>query len=428
MTTICSELIHKNLVLSHQKSKVRKIAVFLPVAYRGGTLRGAKNVAKMLFLGSRQNEEPAEIVFSYCSGQYDASEDFSDLLEMGINIRATTWRTISKKELDAIGHFRQIPDELTSEEFLLPEDGMNNFCDCNFWFMVSDRTSPPLAPVTPYGVLIYDYIQRYIPELAIQLHETTLKSFISTARNASFVTATTPSTLNDIIQYVGIDPNKVYLSPMEYHPPTSISSEISPHDNEYFFWATNPAFHKNLERSIKALERYYHQEEGCLDAIVVGNSMHLLRDSSSSNPIPYLRALAQMIETSPVLKNRCHILGEIPDPLYYQYLAHARFLWHPALMDAGTMCAVEAAYLNVPCLSSDYPPMRFYDERYQLNLRFFDPYDISDMANNLKTMELEADERRSRLPEMIFLEQFTPTQLALQYWLQFRQHLIKAVS
>ncbi|NNM58456.1 MAG: hypothetical protein HKM04_01405 [Legionellales bacterium] len=64
--------------------KNKKIAVFLPIGYKGGTLKGAKNIAKMFYLGSRQAGEPVDVVFSCIGKTYDIEREFSDLSALGI--------------------------------------------------------------------------------------------------------------------------------------------------------------------------------------------------------------------------------------------------------------------------------------------------------------------------------------------------------
>ncbi len=419
----CEQIWKDNFVPLLQKSpskrKTKKIAVFLPIPYRGGSLQGAKNIAKMIFLGSRSHGEPVDVVFSCCKNAYDLGETFSDLQELGISIRETTWERISKKELQFFGNFRNVGNISNTGEYSLPLDGSTNFSDCDFWLSISDRIDPPIAPITPYGVIVYDYIQRYIPELMGGLE----KSFLTTARNASFVITTTPHTQHDAIQYAGIDARKVLLFPMEFSPKHEASSSPSAHSRDYFLWVTNAAIHKNHLRSLKALESFYGNHGGTIDVLMVGAHLDFFQNTSEKNPFPHTREIALYLEKSPLLKEKCHILGEVSDTRYSNYLSHAQFLWHPTLIDNGTFSVVEAAYLKVPSLSSDYPAMRYMDKRFGLNLQFFDPYDTSDMAKKLKLMESEAKSRKSLLPDEHHLVQFTVERLASDFWTAIRERL-----
>lgn len=364
----------------------------------------------MIHLGSQSANEPIQVVFSCCEGAYAIHETFPDLLELGISVRETKWKKISQRELQFISHFRPVADGVPSEEYLLPTDGISNYSDCDFWMIISDRLSPLLAPVIPYGLIVYDYIQRYVPGLIAAGSD---QSFLATARNAKFVITSTPQTFGDAIQYAGIDPKKVLFVPMEFRPPCAPFLSHASLGKPYFLWVTNASKHKNHERALKALEQYY-QEGGELDLLITGTNSHLFNDENSENL--YVQGIAKLMKKSPFFQKKCHLLGEVSDAEYTQYLSNAQFLWHPTIIDNGTFCVVEAAYLKVPSLASDYPAMRYMNERFKLNLQFSNPYQISDMAKKLKGMEKEAILRRDMLPEKGYLDQFTVDRLASHFW------------
>ena len=413
MITQCFEHSIEKICIPSDKYKPKKIAIFLPEVFRGGMLRRAKNIAKMIHLGSLYHEEPLEVVFSCCQGSYSLGETFSDLLKLGISIRETCWKKISKKEVQIIGNFRPIQKELLFEEYLLPTDGMNNFFDCDFWLLISDHTALPLAPIFPYGVFVYEYMQRYVPELFTDRYE---KGYFSTARNANFVLATNPQTLNDAIQYAGINAKKIFLAPMAFDLPIKPSSLTSLHDKKYILWVTNAALRKNHMRALRAFELFYREHEGKFDVIILGTGTELFKDFSSANPSSYAREIAHKIEMSSVLKKKCHILGEVTETEYSNYLSQAQFLWVPDLTHAGSISAIESAYLKIPCLSSDNPSMRFIDNRFNLNLLFCDPYDVDEMAKKLKLMEKEVAARKDLLPNPNCLEKYTVEKLAPEFW------------
>lgn len=402
------------------EKKCKKIAVLLPIPYRGGSLRGAKNIAKMIHLGSRIHNEPVEVVFSCQKGAYSIQDDFSDLLALGISIRETQWQNISTRDLQILGKEEAVQQGSSESEYLFPTDGISDFADCDFHLLISDRTSPPLLPTLPYGIVVYDYIQRYVPHLLDPKME---KDYLKTARQASFVITTTPQTQGDAIQYGGVNAQNVLLFPMEFRPPNEPSSSISPHPRPYFLWVTNPAIHKNHIRALQALEHFYNNEEGDLDLVVLGVGTELLLDSSKGNPFLSIREAAHYLQKNPALRERCHFKREVSDAHYSNYLAHAQFLWHPALIDNGTFAVMEAAYLGVPSLSSDYPAMRYIDERFKLNLLFFDPYSSSQMGKTLKVMQREANVRKSLLPERSHLDQFTADHLASDFWMGIKERI-----
>jgi len=421
--TLLSDKIESLTFCSNSPKKLfKRIAVLLPCLYRGGTLKGAQNIAKMLHLGSRKNGEPVEVVFSCLAGTYLIEETFSELLTLGIAVRETKWEKVSRQEIEFLAKFYQINKPLSHPHYCLPNDGISYFGDCDFWLLVSDRTSYPLIPAMPYANLVYDYLQRYIPELTFSDD-----SFLATTRGAQFVLTTTPHTLQDTIQYAGVNPNKTFLSPMEFKTPAPPSSCCSLPEKPYFVWVTNTTQHKNHERALRALSRYF-QTGGNLDCVMLGPGIEKYRSFSSDWQEPYISHITHKIEQIPELKRRLRIVGEVSDEEYSAYLAHARFLWHPTLVDNGTFTVLEAAYLNTPSLSSDYPAMRYINETFGLHLAFFNPFDPCQMAQHLQRMEQEASAKKKLLPKPNYLEAFTPEQLSASFWLNFKNCYLKSIQ
>lgn len=421
---------------------VKTIAVFLPVGYRGGSLNSAKNIAKMLYHGSRSAKQPVDIVFSCVADTYDIAEEFGDLLALGILVRETTWEKVSKSSARGLSAFvgadprarpagvaiksGRIPGSAPTKTikprddgYTIPVDGKTNFHDCDFWLLISDRLLQPLAPIKPYGMVVFDYIQRYVPEILVEGFSDI--SFLQTARGADFVLTTTPQTREDAIQYAGVSPQRVHLAPMEFSPVFSAHDSTQAQQN-YFIWTSNTAPHKNHLSAIEALELYYGQLDGKLDVFMTGVNTDLFdpQKQIAKNMTPYMQRVREKLERTQHTKQHLHFKGNQALADYAATLSAAQFLWHPTKIDNGTFSVIEAAYCNVPALSSHYPQMHFINERFSLNLSFCDPSQPKDMARQLKKMEEEHISKRQMLPTQATLEKYCAAQLAPEFWHLFR--------
>lgn len=400
----------------------KKICIFLPAPYRGGSMQGAKNIAKMLLLGSKRANEAVEIVFSCLKETYNINEEFSDLLALGIQVRETEWKIISKNQAQIALDFTQSEQILSHESYCIPWDGIKNFCDCDFWLIVSDRTSAPLLPIKPYGMIIYDYIQRYIPDIFGQDDGKLDLPFLCSARNASFILCTTPQTREDAIQYAGIDAHKVLLAPMEFNP---LKYQVKPclkKDYPYFIWTSNATQYKNHKNALKGLELYYEKLDGKFQVVMTGVQTELFQ-KKNLNQIPYIVDVRETIQRTAVLKNNLTILGELSESQYISVLSGAEFLFHPVLYDNGTFSVIEAAYHGVPSTSSNYPQMKYINERFNLNIEFFDPRKPQSIATMLKNMENNILALKENLPTKESLESHTYDKLSGDYWALVRNYL-----
>ena len=414
-------------ILNIEKKEIYKIAIFLPVAYRGGSLRGAKNIAKMILLGAKKDNVNIKVIFSCVKNEYYMENVFSDLIELGISIRETEWKIITKEEASiALGYLQDFR-KLENDYYVLPYDGSNNFNDCDFWLIISDRTTQPIAPgIKPFGMVIYDYIQRYVPEIFGPNSTDIDLPFILSARNADVVLCTIPQTKLDAIQYAGIAEEKITLTPMEFNPLDCENysiKEIVNIDEPYMIWTTNTSLHKNHINTLKALMMYYEDMGGKFKVVITGIDTNLLKGDKNRVAIENIVQIREFIQKYDCLRKNIKILGELSDGKYISVLSKAKFLLHPALYDNGTFSVLEAAYSGVPSVSSNYPQMLYMNERFGLGMLFFNPRKPPEIANILKKAELEIKELKQNLPTRDFLKSFTYEKLAYEYWNLLRKNL-----
>jgi glycosyltransferase involved in cell wall biosynthesis len=398
-----------------------RIAVIVPVFYRGGCLRGAKMLAQAIELGSRQAGQDAEVVLAHLDDPVRyPDEEFLDL-PATIKRRPYQWQLLKQDEACRAMAYAGLEQPMVSATYQVPDDGIKQFMDCDLWIIVSDRLEHPLLPVRPYVLMVYDYVQRYESLLPQVINQ----HFIGAAHTAEQVFVTTEFTKQDVIQFAGLPSRKVCKLPML--APEFSASCISAKDSvtckqdssPYFLWTTNLAPHKNHENALKALRIYYEQLDGQMECRVTGvDTKNMLKSN-----LPHLKSLRDIVAISSVLKRQLKLLGELPDLAYQNQLIGCAFLWHAGRIDNGTFSVVEAAHLGLPSLSSDYPAMREIDAQFGLNLSWMDAHSPNAMAQQLKMMESKAMIFREHLPSAERLATQSVEQLADSYWHAVRKCL-----
>jgi glycosyltransferase involved in cell wall biosynthesis len=397
-----------------------KIAVVVPVAYRGGTLRSAKATAKAVWEGSRQTGEDADVILAYSSDEDEAADraridEWDAGLPSVIGRRPIGWQILdaetARRAMRYAGHPSWIP---SAEHYMVPDDGVENLCDCDLWIVASDRLKLPLLPIKPYLMLVYDYIQRYDPSLAGNISV----EFIAAARAARRVLVTTRFTESDALTFAGLSRKMVVRVPMLIAQLPEAGQNATASGEPYFLWTTNLGPHKNHPNALAALRDYYELFEGSLACHICGvGSASLLNGDNTQS-----RLLQSIVSGSKQLSRKLRILGELPDHSYARAIAGAAFLWHPARIDNGTLAAVEAASCGVPCLSSRYPAMEEMDERFNLHLNWMDPSEPAEIAQRLKWMEAHSSEARAALPARDRFRRHTSGESAA-YWSVVRECL-----
>ncbi|MFQ1687395.1 glycosyltransferase [Aeromonas veronii] len=394
--------------------KPLRVAVIVPIPYRGGSLRAAKLLVEAFYLGSKAENDDVEIIFLHPDLEYLEAEGELDDLPKSTVKRSFKWMTISPAEARRAmcysGNATWEPDNC---DYFVPDDGIQNLCDCDVWVIVSDRLEHPILPIRPVVAVIYDYLQRYRKII----NEDINMSFLSVARRADKVIVTTKFTYDDALQYAGLDKSKLSLLPM-LAPDFSSSVELIDIHDKYFVWTTNKAIHKNHLNAVRALKHYYEVLGGNLKCIVTGVDSHAVFESDPSN---FNADILRVLSSSLLLSQNLVLKGELSTSAYKKLLANAEFLWHPASIDNGTFSVIEAAYLKTPGLSSNYPAMREINEQFNLSLKWMDSSDPYDMADKLLFMQENA--AKITLPSGDELMRNNVANYSECYWLAIKELL-----
>lgn len=416
------------------------IAVILPERYRGGTLRGAKNIARMLHVGSRAHDTPIKVTFGHIDdASLYRSSDFTDLVSMGIGVRPFQLQTIPADMLAEYyrGGFVRAKRRPT-RDLVLFNDGMSNFEDADFWLIISDRIAGAIPPHRRYGVVVYDYIQRYVPAIFDGPDGSTdawnaFDRFAAAVREADFVLCTTNQTRTDCISYVGVEANRVHVAPMEFDA-IDDGTDVGEHpDNDapYLLWTTNSTQHKNHMNIIDGLDAYFRKHPSSpLKIRMSGVYTHLFTEKAKGErhyDLDYIRDVRRKLAEAPLLRSRLEILGNVSDSQYVQQVRGAHFILHGALYDNGTFSIVEGAWFGIPSISSDYPAMREMSKLFSVPLSLFNPRDPAELATVLHNALGKREELVAALPMRSQLMNHTFEKVAPRYWLDF-QHALQATG
>lgn len=406
----------RNEVAFRPAIRQKKVAVILPLAFKGGAHREAKLIAEAIHYGSREAGESVEVIFAHLDNEYEYSRDDFTNFPPEINLRPYKWKELDIAEACRAMRYAGYDDwEPDSKKYLIMDDGITQLADCDLWFFASDRIWAPILPLRPIVHMVHDYLQRYIPA-TMKLAD---RSFIDAVRAADKVFITTHITCRDTSQYAGVNPNALTKLPILSPVFAGAKIDAPALESDYFIWATEFMPHLDHERALQALEIYYEELGGNLRCMVTGVNTGVYTSSS----LPHSQSILASLKNNKKLL--CHLTfnGHLSSKDYYSLLAAAAFLWHPATVDNGTFCVVEAASLGIPSLSVDYPAMREIENKFQLRLKWQDVGNSRSMANALLEMEHHQEELRKGFPTSEELTSRARHQHADEYWKAVRECL-----
>lgn len=357
-----------------------KVAVFLPEAYLGGTLRATRRIAAAIAQAGAEAGRDVRVVLAPLDIPGFYGPDSWSGLGPQVELRPARWSVIPPTSVAAMASMLR-RDWTPDCGWILPTDGHDNYLDCDAWIVVSDRVSGPILNIRPVAMVVFDCLQRYVTGLEDR------PGWASARARADRIAVTTEATKLDLIQLGSIPGSRVVVLP----PLLPESCVIAPRagarrGRPYFLWGTNLGPHKNHAVAIRALEHYYAEHAGSLRCVVTGVGTDRIGMPGSDEGAGFRAACARR----PALRRHVRFAGYVDDARLHRLMSRAEFAWNPSIVDNGTYTLVEAACLGIPSASSDYPAMRELAAWTGMQPTWFDSWDPVAMAVALARMERTA--------------------------------------
>lgn len=394
-------------------ARKKRVAVVLPMAYLGGVLDYAERFLLAVQSEIDRRGTDMELVFYHPDSElYHHRDVFSKIRHAGIPVRSFVVEGKSPEWVSEVYSLRGWQPENGKLPAYQPvcvlRDGMNNLEDCDFAIFLSDAfaSGHPLFCLVPYAMVVHDYIQCYVPE-SVPYDVDQLKR--RNQMHAEWILTTSEPTRQDAIHYAGLDEEKVLLTPQLFDVQDEVDlSSPTEEEKGYFLWSTNAAPHKNHETALRAIERYY-SIGGSLECMVTGvNSRSLSPDvelPSTGILTSYVTRIREVVDSSSVLKEHLHFMGNLSKPTYLRLLHGASFIFCPGYGDNGNFSVLDAAALGVPALSADYPAAHYLADFAEVSCHYADPFAMEEMADRLLAMEKNCKECAELLPTREQLQQ-----------------------
>lgn len=412
-----------------------RLALILPAPYSGGVVRSLINICRMLTMGARACGDELYLTLGLPKDQEWLPDNERVVAELGIQTRLFERRTMACASLAGAyeRHGVDVSPDL-AQEILVFDDGITNFEDADFWYLISDTVPAVLPAHRRYACMIYDYAWRYVPEIFSEGQWQDFRFRAATTQNADFVVTTTPQARRDAINFAGAAPDRVLVFPSEFDPVDCAGFDPNPAEVEAFapqsfvLWPTIISGHENHLAVLAGLDAFLGETN--LRVVVIGkgtSSFDPLNDKPSIQH-SYVESVRKLVASFPLLRERVVFLDFVSDEALMALMRKALCVLHTSRGDNGSYTVVEAAWQGTPSLSNRYPAMEDVGAYFGLPLEFFDYYRPGSLAEGLRRVLAERSSLRARLPLRSQLREFGFDNLAVRYWQLFSAQMGKALG
>jgi glycosyltransferase involved in cell wall biosynthesis len=368
-----------------------EVFLFLPCFYQGGVWEATKSLVHSLVEINARRHQLALVL-----GLHADQTDTAGLRQLGSALRVERLRADEYILFEA----RQI----LGDTFVYPEEPQRtDFCGwsgqnypalrADAWFVLLDRFHLPLLPARPYGVWVYDMIQRHAPEV---FDETFLNNYHRggmgpTLRHASAVVTTNPATRQDVLDEYGVAADRVRLIPLAWEPHVRFGKrppEPVPLPREPFLlYPANTAPHKGAEVMVRAyarLKSWLGSQTPLLVQCGVFSSAFSVKHHALPSDPPHWGFIRSLVQELGLEEGKDIVfLGFVSDPQLHDLYKRCAAVVNAGKYDNGSYALIEGRYFGRPLISTAYLAAVALCERFQLPVRFFPIDDDATLAQVL---------------------------------------------
>lgn len=363
------------------------VHLFFPIAFRGGVWEAMVTLIQGL---RKVTGHKTHLRFSLSLPMGQTGKE--QLAEFGKEypIEHFSYRVFTRKQAEplfqsVLNRGGEVPE---GEQFAVLDSPQAMKADV--WFALSDRFAAPILPVKPLGVIIYDVIQKYLPELfPKEFFEDLQPNMTSTIKVSDRILTTSDVTRADVIDLYGLSPRKVGLVPVACEPALRFEG-VAPQKVQipdgFILNITNPTPHKGLEVIMRAFSSLKKSKGNQIPPLVVCGSFteKVIPVEGVLEPNPVYRRLQELVgELGLRLGIDFFVLGLVSEGQLVDLLQRCSIVVNAARYDNGTYSLIEGRYFGKKLVSTDYPAARSLYERFQVPVRFFQMLDFLDLAKNL---------------------------------------------
>lgn len=253
--------------------------LFLQELYLGGVWEATKDLLSGLVEVNRERRR-----FSLTIGIHEEHPEIHTLEEFGDDLRVVRVRPKPITRAQAVRLLGEVPTWLAArpeQQFFLP-GGDEVALRADAWFALLDRFPLPLLPARPYAVMVFDMIQRHVPEAFSPIFfEWTRVGMRPTMALADLVFVTSPVTAGDVVDGYGVDVGRIRQVPVAWDAGRrfgGVEPEPVPGLREPFILnVTNVTAHKGARLMLEAHARLRERMGPSTPALVLcGVNTHTL--------------------------------------------------------------------------------------------------------------------------------------------------------
>jgi glycosyltransferase involved in cell wall biosynthesis len=380
----------RRVAIPAQPRAQRHVFLFLQVAYAGGVWETTKELLQELVSLNRQRGR-----LQLTLGIHEDQRDTHTLEAMKDDVRVVRLRLNPIQRAEVERMVGTTPSWLATRpehHYCFFSGAAGAALEADAWLALVDRFPLPLLPARPYGVVVYDMIQRVVPEAFDTVFFRSMKvGMRPTLHAAQRILVTSPQTRADVIEEYDLDPERVTLAPLACNPQRRFGgltpSPFAAAREPFILNTSNLSRHKGIETLLRGYARLKNRlGSSCPQLVVCGVwTERFSASAETAHDPPECQAVRRLMQDLGLHEGReVAFLGFVHDNELLDLYQRCAAVVNAALYDNGSFLLTEGAYFGRRCVSSFYPAVQYLCRRFQVPVRFYLAGDAEALAATLQ--------------------------------------------
>jgi glycosyltransferase involved in cell wall biosynthesis len=367
-----------------------EVFLFLQIAYEGGVWETTKDLLQALV---EINRERGQLILTVGIDEDQKDTAAIEQLAPDLSLERFRFGEISRHDgewlLEKVG--KCVPSN-SPPRFSFMKGCESSALRADAWLALVDRFQAPLLPLRPYGVVVYDMIQRHLPQAFAPVFFQWVKEGMSpTIQNALVVLVTSPATREDVVTEYHLDPSRIQMTPVACEPDRRFNDLKCEHvplpRDPFILCVANASEHKGADMLLRALALWKQKSTAKVPMFVFAG---VRTDAMSpryrgDREYYWWTKIRQLVSELGLIEDRdMTFLGFVNDSQLLDLYQRCNVVVNAAKHDNGSFSLIEGAYFGRPLVSSKYPAVEFLCRRFKIPVKYFPVDDHQSLASVLE--------------------------------------------
>lgn len=371
--------------------KRKRVAIIMGENCTDNQIRRIRMLTNVLNHEAKNRKDKIEIIVGYdFNNEKKLEKHLREFRNNNVSLRSFKWTIKSADWVKRVMELRGYSFEYAFGLYVVPDDGMNFFYDCNYAYIYGKVNTAKLFMEIPFSFITDNLNQRYCFFDGGEREQNEIENYRSAYKNIVF----DPLTAEDMIQYAGIRKQDLCILPplLENYNDNRVIAEKN---QSYFLWYSANVADENILEFMGILDLYY-QAGGELDCKLSGDWSKLDMIDEGKEDVSIYGIIKSRIKKNFRLRKHLKILTEYEERNAVT-CRDAKMILNIDEYDEDIVSFLENCAYNENVITTPNRYRCYYNEKMGLGFKYVNLHEQVGVIETLMKYERSVDNGCERI-------------------------------